>query len=435
MAIFELVTGPMRAGKTTYASNKQNVKYICYDGLMTEVGWHNFDIALARIIDIANASPDDNFILDGWFSMYNQGADTVRYLQSAIKQKVVFTVMFTEIDTILSLKRQLPEGAREHHTRDVILQSRRHLISMCTRELLSVEFSFRTRSGPIDFYEFVERVRAEGTEVDAQDIDNFLVCAAQRERRADLCGDEPAQALVSIVMPVYNHVEFVGEAIEDLLNQTYSNLEIILVNDGSTDGSLNVLRQYAAKDNRITCLSKNHDPAGGGPGSALNLGFNAANGKYVTWASSDDRKYSDYVETLAGCLSQNPNIEMVFSSFRLSSPDCTGPECVFFPNVPPGETIVVENFMHRMAGQCITGICFMYTRDLKRRAGPFVLMPGEDYVMGVKMGALSNVAYVRKILGAHRSHPKSLTVINPNCVSEANRLAIGMANQYLMGRK
>jgi glycosyltransferase involved in cell wall biosynthesis len=234
--------------------------------------------------------------------------------------------------------------------------------------------------------------------------------------------------LVTIVMPVYNHEEFVGQAIEDLLAQTYRDIEIILVNDGSIDDSYNIMMTYAERDPRIICVTKEH----GGCGSALNLGFSLARGKYGTWVSSDDRKYPEFVETLVNYLEDHPDIGFVFASYRSSSPDCNGPEQVFIRNVESGQDLVLENFVEMMGYWCLTGICFMYTMDIKNKAGEFILSPGEDYVMNTKIGTLTKVAYYRKLLGAHRWHPRSLTVMFPGCTEEADKIAKDISKCYMI---
>ena len=75
-------------------------------------------------------------------------------------------------------------------------------------------------------------------------------------------------SLLSIIVPVYNSEKHLKECLDSLINQTYKNIEIICVNDGSTDNSLNILNEYAKKDNRIKIFSKEN----GGMASARNLG-------------------------------------------------------------------------------------------------------------------------------------------------------------------
>ena len=93
-----------------------------------------------------------------------------------------------------------------------------------------------------------------------------------------------AQKLVSIIVPVYNCERFLPECIDSLLAQTYENIEIICVNDGSTDKSSQLLANYATKDNRIHLISQEN----AGPGPARNRGIELATGEYITFFDADD---------------------------------------------------------------------------------------------------------------------------------------------------
>ncbi|MBP1744960.1 MAG: epsJ 2, partial [Firmicutes bacterium] len=82
---------------------------------------------------------------------------------------------------------------------------------------------------------------------------------------------------VSVVIPVYNVEKYLDEGIESVRRQTLEDIEIILVNDGSTDGSLRICREHAAKDSRITVIDKPN----GGVSTARNAGLEAASGEYI----------------------------------------------------------------------------------------------------------------------------------------------------------
>ena len=91
-------------------------------------------------------------------------------------------------------------------------------------------------------------------------------------------------AKVSVVIPVYNVEEFLGECLDSICNQTLTDIEIICVNDGSKDKSLDILNEYAAKDERITVI----DQENGGHAVATNRGMKLAKGKYLFLMDSDD---------------------------------------------------------------------------------------------------------------------------------------------------
>lgn len=89
---------------------------------------------------------------------------------------------------------------------------------------------------------------------------------------------------ISVVIPVYNVEEFLGECLDSIVNQTFKDIEIICVNDGSPDNSLEILKEYAAKDDRITVI----DQENGGHAVATNRGIDIAKGKYLFLMDSDD---------------------------------------------------------------------------------------------------------------------------------------------------
>ena len=89
---------------------------------------------------------------------------------------------------------------------------------------------------------------------------------------------------LSIIIPVYNAEAFLPRCIESILNQTYRNLEILLVNDGSKDDSLQICLQYAKTDSRILVFDKSN----GGAASARNLGLKHVTGEYIGFCDSDD---------------------------------------------------------------------------------------------------------------------------------------------------
>lgn len=109
------------------------------------------------------------------------------------------------------------------------------------------------------------------------------------------------KGLVSVIIPVYNVERYLDQCIQSVLAQTYQNLEIILVDDGSTDRSGEICDGYAAKDKRIRCI---HQP-NGGLSHARNEGLRLAEGEYVYFLDSDDWIDSDSLQAMWDCAAQN----------------------------------------------------------------------------------------------------------------------------------
>jgi len=89
---------------------------------------------------------------------------------------------------------------------------------------------------------------------------------------------------ITIIIPVYNTEKYVEKCIESIINQTYKNLEIIIVNDGSTDNSYNICKKYCEIDERIILLTQDNQ----GLSVARNNALDIATGKYVEFVDSDD---------------------------------------------------------------------------------------------------------------------------------------------------
>lgn len=90
--------------------------------------------------------------------------------------------------------------------------------------------------------------------------------------------------LITIIIPVYNTEKYLNKCIQSVINQSYIDLEIVLINDGSVDNSLNIINKYAKLDNRIVVINKSNT----GQGESRNIGINNAKGEYIFFLDSDD---------------------------------------------------------------------------------------------------------------------------------------------------
>lgn len=107
--------------------------------------------------------------------------------------------------------------------------------------------------------------------------------------------------LISIIIPVYNVEKYLNKCIDSIINQTYKNIEIILVDDGSMDNSGKICDEYARKDKRVKVIHKEN----GGVSDARNFGIDNSNGQYIAFVDSDDYIANDYVEYLYKILKEN----------------------------------------------------------------------------------------------------------------------------------
>lgn len=115
------------------------------------------------------------------------------------------------------------------------------------------------------------------------------------------------QQLVSVIIPVYNTAAYLPACIESVVHQTYSDLEIILIDDGSTDNSLEICMAYAQNDERITVIDKPN----GGQASARNLGLDKCTGSYIAFIDSDDTIALDTLEKNVPFLEADTDLDFV----------------------------------------------------------------------------------------------------------------------------
>lgn len=104
-----------------------------------------------------------------------------------------------------------------------------------------------------------------------------------------------SNSLISIIVPVYNSEKYINKCIDSILNQTYTNWELLLINDGSTDKSLKICQEYSLNDTRI----KVYDKINGGVSSARNLGIENAQGEWITFIDSDDWVENNYLSNFS----------------------------------------------------------------------------------------------------------------------------------------
>lgn len=201
--------------------------------------------------------------------------------------------------------------------------------------------------------------------------------------------------LVSIVLPTYNHLSFLPLAIESVLGQDYPNFELVVVDDGSTDGTASYLETLDSPRIRVESGPNTRLP------TALNRGFALARGEYLTWTSADNICLPHFCSALAGALVAHPQAGFASSAFARISPQ--------------GWAI------DRLAGEaslpamlcCNSGMAaFMYRRDVAERAGQYDsrLEGAEDWDMWLRMLSFTQPVYVPQVLYHYRWHDDSMRV-------------------------
>lgn len=210
---------------------------------------------------------------------------------------------------------------------------------------------------------------------------------------------EDNDPLVSIVVPMYNAERFVGQALDSLVRQTKSDIEIIIVNDGSTDKSADIVKHFFF-DRRVRYLEKEN----GGTGSALNMGHENARGKFVTWCSADNIYFPPFVDVLSGALMQAEQagapIELVYSDFCFMTEDGRKIRDVLHEKPQSGKDLI--------QGYDV-GVSFMYTKELWDKTGPYWNKICEDFDWVVRAAQHTKFGLVKAVLAAFRVHGGQIT--------------------------
>ena len=122
--------------------------------------------------------------------------------------------------------------------------------------------------------------------------------------------------MISVVIPVYNSEKYLQNCLNSILHQTYSDLEIICIDDGSTDNSVALLEDYCRRDTRIRVLLQEN----AGASAARNRGIDAASGEYITFVDSDDAISMDMYQTLISIL-ENDEVDIAHCGYRRHNKD------------------------------------------------------------------------------------------------------------------
>lgn len=192
---------------------------------------------------------------------------------------------------------------------------------------------------------------------------------------------------VSIVLPCYNGADFLAQSIDSVVAQTFADWELILVNDCSTDNSLEIMQRYASADSRIRIINNEHNLKLPG---ALNRGFQEAKGKYLTWTSHDNRMAPTMLEEFVNYLDNNPDKGLVTACYAAFS-------------LKTGETLYEVHHpdpqLHLPLFNCVC-YAFMYRREVLETIGDYdtTLFLVEDYDYWVRIWQKYPVGKIYKVL-------------------------------------
>lgn len=210
-----------------------------------------------------------------------------------------------------------------------------------------------------------------------------------------------SQTLVSVVIPTYNRAGLIAQSIRSALAQTHRNLEIIVVDDGSTDNTKEVVASFGPS---IQYFYK----ANSGPSPTRNLGIQKAKGEYVAFLDSDDLWEPTKIEKQLRCFEQNPQAAMVSTNYRLI--DLQG-RIIKDPGSKPG--YIPSDFIVKDMLQIkfpFATPAFVIRKSVLEKIGAFNenLKISEDLDLLIRIGVNYQIGYVDEVLVSVRMHDNHL---------------------------
>jgi glycosyltransferase involved in cell wall biosynthesis len=206
---------------------------------------------------------------------------------------------------------------------------------------------------------------------------------------------------VTIVTPSYNQAAYLEQTILSVLEQDYPNVEYIVIDDGSTDGSAEIIRRYG---DRVSWWETRKN---GGQVAALNHGYASATGEYLGWLNSDDVLLPGAITAVVEALEADPELLLVFGDNVFI--DESGAEI--------GPAPAQEFDLARMIRRCENGV--PQPGSLFRRRALEIAPLNErgyyffDYEFAIRLGSVGKVQHLPRMLAGYRLHPQSKTVGDP----------------------
>ncbi len=219
------------------------------------------------------------------------------------------------------------------------------------------------------------------------------------------------QPLISIVLPTYNGSKFIRTSLDSCLAQTFTDFELIIVNDCSTDNTAAIIEEYAARDSRIKVI---HNVSNKKLPLSLNTGFDIAKGKYHTWTSDDNYYTPNALQVLFEILEKNENTGFVYTDYNIIDDE---------GNVTGKRTFgdINQNFTNFQG----CSACFLYKAeiyDLNKGYNPSAFLI-EDYDFFVRAFLQAPVLYINRYdLYFYREHASSLTATHGDAVNDIAKI-------------
>ena len=202
---------------------------------------------------------------------------------------------------------------------------------------------------------------------------------------------------VSVVLPTYNQARFLPQALDSILKQTWRDYELIVVNDGSTDETPQILNAYQERHGFTVVHQENQKLP-----RALNNGFRRARGEYLTWTASDNVLLPNMLEVLVDALANNPHVGLVYADWEVIDEE----------GEPVGVTRTFDFDRHLLMRINYINACFLYRRACQNAVGLYDpdFIYAEDWEYWWRISGSFEIKRVPEVLYQYRIHGSSLTM-------------------------
>ncbi|MDX1463954.1 MAG: glycosyltransferase family 2 protein [Marinirhabdus sp.] len=213
-----------------------------------------------------------------------------------------------------------------------------------------------------------------------------------------------SDALISIIIPTYNRADLIGETLDSILAQTYTNWEALIVDDGSTDKSDTVIHQYVKSDTRFKYFKRPASAAKGG-NVCRNIGLEKAQGQFVVFFDSDDLMTADHLAVKIAPLAHNEHLDFTITKTEyFNKPDHKEDHVYELERFP----ITLENYLHQYINWLTLDICVRYHVIEGLRFNE-KLKAGQEFNFYAKLLArTTNGQFVPKVVSLRRYHEGSI---------------------------
>ncbi len=208
--------------------------------------------------------------------------------------------------------------------------------------------------------------------------------------------------LVSVIIPVYNSGQYLEETIRSVLNQTYRNFEIILIDDGSTDNSTQIITRFSSEYSNIKALLS---PGAGRPAVPRNIGINNASGELVAFLDSDDLWTKNKLSLQVSYLTANPGVPMIYTASKtFGAVNIFSP---FYEVLPlPYKAVTTQSGLINI-GNTITCSSVLARKEFIIREGGFDEDPQmrvEDYDLWIRLANYGSIGFLPVLSVYYRVH-------------------------------